>query len=102
CQIAGGPQATVPVGVTTCPRWAFVNAGAYGYFRTAYSPDMLRALAPDIASSVSETERLTIIGHEWALVRADRHSVADYLTLAAGFGGEHANGVLEEVSSRLL
>src|SRR4029077_12139337 len=84
------------------PRWAFVNVGAYGYFRTAYSPDMLRALAPDIASSFTEPERLTIVGDEWALVRAGRHSVANYLTLATGFGNEHANGVLEEVSSRLL
>ena len=99
---SAGPQATVPVDVPACPRWAFVNAGAYGYFRTAYSPDMLRALAPDIASSFTEPERLTIVGDEWALVRAGRHSVADYLTLAGGFGREHANGVLEEVSSRLL
>jgi aminopeptidase N len=102
CQIAAGPQATLPVGVPACPRWTFVNAGAYGYFRTAYSPDMLRALAPDIASSFTEPERLTIVGDEWALVRAGRHSVVDYLTLAGGFGSEHANGVLDEVSSRLL
>ena len=101
CQVVG-PQATVPVEVASCPRWAFVNAGANGYFRTAYSPDILRAIAPDIEASFSEPERLSIVGDEWALVRAGRHSVADYLTLAAGFGREHANGVLAEVSSRLL
>jgi aminopeptidase N len=101
CQVVG-PQATVPVEAASCPRWAFVNAGAYGYFRTAYSPGMLRAIAPDIAASFSEPERLSIVGDEWALVRAGRHSVADYLTLAAGFGREHANGVLAEVSSRLV
>ncbi|HEY2908084.1 MAG TPA: ERAP1-like C-terminal domain-containing protein, partial [Vicinamibacterales bacterium] len=102
CQVVGGPQATVPAGTTSCPRWAFVNAGAYGYFRAAYSPEMLRALAPDMASSFSEPERLTIVGDEWALVRAGRHSVADYLTLATGFGQEHTNGVLAEVSARLM
>jgi aminopeptidase N len=97
-----GPEATVQLAAASCPRWAFVNAGAFGYFRSAYSPDMLRALAPDIASSFTEPERLTIAGDEWALVRAGRHSVANYLTLATGFGNEHANGVLGEVSARLL
>jgi aminopeptidase N len=102
CQVADGQRATVPLDVASCPRWAFVNAGGYGYFRTEYSPEMLRALAPDIASSFTEPERLTIVADEWALVRAGRHSVADYLTLASGFGNEQANGVFGEVSSRLL
>jgi aminopeptidase N len=102
CQVIAGAQATVPVGVASCPHWSFVNTGANGYFRTAYATDTLRALAPDIASSFTEPERVTIVGDEWALVRAGRHSIADYLTLAAGFGSEHANGVLSEVSGRLL
>ena len=42
-------------------------------------------------------ERLSLVDDEWALVRAGRHSVADYLTLAAGFGREHTSGVLDEV-----
>ena len=102
CQVAGEPHATLPLETSSCPRWAFVNAGADGYFRTAYSRDMLRAIAPDIATSLTEPERLTIVADEWALVRAGRHSVADYLTLASGFGREHVNGVLEEVTARLL
>src|SRR5262245_24037819 len=65
-QVVDGSPVTVPVAVSSCPRWAFVNAGAHGYFRTAYSADMLRALAPDVAS-FTETERLTIVGDEWAL-----------------------------------
>jgi len=99
--VSGGPLANVPLATATCPRWAFVNTGAYGYFRTAYTPALLRAMAPDIASRFTEPERLTIIGDEWALVRAGRHSVADYLTLAAGFTKEHSSGVFEELSSRL-
>jgi aminopeptidase N len=34
-------------------------------------------------------------------VRAGRHSIADYLTLASGPGQEHTSGVLEEVAHRL-
>ena len=33
-----------------CAPWVFANAGARGYFRTAYSPAMLRAIAPHVAT----------------------------------------------------
>jgi aminopeptidase N len=46
-------------------------------------------------------ERLSLIDDEWALVRAGRHSAADYLTLAAAYGREHASGVLADVTNRL-
>ncbi len=38
---------------------------------------------------------------EWSLVRAGRHNVTDYLTLASGFSGENTSGVLGVVSGRL-
>ena len=66
----------------------FANAGAQGYYRTAYSPEALRALAPRVQDVLTAPERLSLVGDEWALVRAGRHGVGDYLTLAAGFGNE--------------
>jgi aminopeptidase N len=84
-----------------CAPWVFANAGAQGYYRTAYPPAMLRALAPRVETDLSPPERLTLLSDEWALVRAGRHSVADYLALASGFGHEHASGVLQEVRVRL-
>jgi aminopeptidase N len=86
---------------TTCPAWVFLNAGARGYYRTAYPPTMLAALSSDLATKLTPPERLSLAGDEWALVRAGRHSVADYLTLAAGFGAEQSSGVLDEVVTRL-
>jgi aminopeptidase N len=79
----------------------FANAGAHGYYRTAYSSEVLRALAPRVSSDLSAPERLSLVADEWALVRARRHSVSDYLTLAAGYGREHTSGVLEEASRGL-
>jgi aminopeptidase N/puromycin-sensitive aminopeptidase len=81
--------------------WAFANAGAQGYYRTAYSPDTLRALAPRIEEVLTPPERLSLSGDEWALVRAGRHNAADYLTLASGFAREHTDGVLSGVTDRL-
>jgi aminopeptidase N len=85
---------TMPGG---CASWAFANAGARGYYRTAYSPELLRALAPHAETDLTPAERLSLIDDEWALVRAGRHHAADYLTLAAAFGREHTSGVLEEL-----
>jgi aminopeptidase N len=84
-----------------CAPWVFVNAGAQGYYRTEYTPGMLRAIALQVETDLTAPERLSLIGDEWALVRAGRHSVADYLTLASGFSGEPSSGVLEMVTGRL-
>jgi aminopeptidase N len=92
------------VGVTlsdaVCPRWIFANAGARGYYRTEYPPALLRAMAPDVQTQLTAPERLSLIDDEWAMVRGRRHTIADYLTLAGGYGREHANGVLADVTNR--
>jgi aminopeptidase N len=101
CDVLSDPSHTLTVATGTCAPWVFANAGAQGYYRTAYSPEVLRAMAPQVGSDLSAPERLSLIDDEWALVRANRHSASDYLTLAAGYGREHASGVLEEVTNRL-
>jgi aminopeptidase N len=100
CDLIADNRQTLPLG-PSCVPWAFANAAAQGYYRTAYSPDMLRALAPRIEEALSAPERLSLAGDEWALVRAGRHSSADYLTLASGFAREHTDGVLSTVTGRL-
>jgi aminopeptidase N len=100
CEVLTEPSRTFALD-GPCAPWVFANAGAHGYYRTAYTPDLLRAMAPHVEADLSPAERLALIADEWLLVRADRHTVADYLTLAAGFGGEHTSGVLTEVADRL-
>jgi aminopeptidase N len=84
-----------------CTPWIFVNAGAGGYYRTAYPREMLRTLAPDVLTALSAPERLVLVEDEWALVRAGRQSAADFLTLASGLGREPSSGVLSTLTSRL-
>jgi aminopeptidase N len=100
CDVITEPSRTlnIPGG---CAPWVFANAGAKGYYRTAYTPDLLRAIAPRVESDLTAPERLSLLDDEWALVRAGRHTAGDYLTLAAGYGREHASGVMEEVARRL-
>src|SRR5262249_48550108 len=100
CAVFQEPKQAIEIS-RGCASWVFVNAGARGYFRTAYPPEMLRVMAPHVDAALTPAERLSLMGDEWALVRAGRHSAADYLTLASGFGREHTSGVLATVANRL-
>jgi aminopeptidase N len=84
-----------------CAPWIFANAGAHGYYRTSYPPDVLRALAPDVLTALSAPERLSLVEDQWALARAGRQSMADFLTIATGMGGEQTSGVLSLIASHL-
>src|SRR5688572_12718026 len=97
CQLLTEPKQTLPV-ANGCASWFFANAGARGYYRTAYSPAMLRAMAPHIAGTLTAAERLSLINDEWALVRAGRHSVADFLTLVTAFGRERASVIVTDIA----
>jgi puromycin-sensitive aminopeptidase len=99
CDLIADNKQTLSLG-NRCVPWAFANAGAQGYYRTAYTPEALRGLAPRIQEVLTPSERLSLSGDEWALVRAGRHSAADYLKLSAGFAMEHTNGVLAGVADR--
>lgn len=100
CDVLTDASLSMPL-AGACSPWVFANAGAHGYYRTAYPPAMLRAMAPDVETSLSAPERLSLLDDEWALVLAGRHSAADYLTLAAGYGRERVSGVLGELVNRL-
>ncbi len=100
CHLLSEPRETVTV-AHACVSWVFANAGARGYYRTLYSPAALREMAPHVETDLTAPERLSLVDDEWALVRAGRHSAADYLTLVAEFGHEHTSGIVDDITARL-
>ena len=88
-------------GYRECPAWVFANAGALGYYRTAYNSDLLRALSANAETVLSAPERVSLVGDEWALVEAGHDSAADFLDLTGGFAREPISGILEEVAAGL-
>jgi aminopeptidase N len=100
CQVLSPQPQTLDV-ARGCAPWVFVNAGAQGYYRTAYPPALLRMLAPDLSTALTPPERLSLVADEWAMVSSGRHTAADYLALAASFSRESSSGVLSEVVDRL-
>jgi aminopeptidase N/puromycin-sensitive aminopeptidase len=61
----------------------FANAGGKGYYRTSYAPANYAALASEIEAALSPAERISLVGDEWAQVRANEAGVGDYLNLVS-------------------
>jgi aminopeptidase N len=99
--VVSRPRQDLALQGSACSPWVFANAGAQGYYRTAYSHEALAALAPRIQDVLTPAERLSLTGDEWALVRTGRHGVGEFLTLATGFTDERTAGVLSHVTDRL-
>ena len=100
CVLFTEEKQTFPAGMA-CSPWVFANAGGKGYYRTAYTPDAIKALARDAESALEAPERFSLVSDEWALVRAGRDTVANYLDLVSGFGNEPMADVLAAVTGRL-
>src|SRR5579859_3169080 len=58
-----------------CSNWVLANAGATGYYRTAYEADAVRALASDAETKLSPAERIAMENDIWASVRVGREPV---------------------------
>jgi aminopeptidase N len=61
----------------------FANAGGKGYYRSAYPHDVYAELVAHVESALTPTERISLIGDEWAQLRANKSSAGDYLDLVA-------------------
>jgi len=84
-----------------CSTWVLANAGATGYYRVAYQPDAVRALAKDAESKLSPAERIALQSDIWASVRVGGEPVGDYLAFAQGLETDRNRAVLEDVLVRL-
>ena len=72
------------------------NADEGGFYRPLHRGDLLARLGEDFGRLAS-SERMGILGHQWAGVRADRASLADFLDLVDRLGDESRPEVLEAV-----
>jgi len=73
----------------------YANAGGAGYYRSAYAPATYKALLADVESKLSATERIALLGDEWAQFRANQVSVSDFLNLAAAVKSDSSPEVVD-------
>jgi len=80
-------QVLTPDGTTLttnpAPGLFFANAGGKGYYRSAYPLSVYNKLVGNAEAFLSPAERISLIGDEWARLRANKVTVGDYLNLVA-------------------
>jgi puromycin-sensitive aminopeptidase len=61
--------------------WVVVNAGAHGFYRASYSPELLEALKQGLQANLSAVERFGLVNDAWAATLAGHTDLPDYLDL---------------------
>ncbi len=80
--------------------WVLGNAGARGFYRAAYDPELLHRLTRALPELRPE-ERMALVSDQWALVRASATSLDGFLQLLEALESEGDHAVLDEVVGRL-
>lgn len=84
-----------------CSTWVLGNAGAAGYYRVGYQPEVVHSMASDAETKLTPAERIGLQNDIWASVRVGREPVGDYLAFAQGVQSDRNRAVLEDVLGRL-
>ena len=81
----------------------FANANGKGYYRSAYPASIYKALVAQVETALTPAERISLIGDEWAQVRANKTSIGAYLDLVTAVksdpGAEVSYAALSGVST---
>ena len=72
----------------------FADAAGKGYYRSAYPANVYAKLVANVETGLTPEERIALIGDEWALVRANKVSVGDYLDLTAAIKDDPSGTVV--------
>jgi aminopeptidase N len=83
--------------LSSCSANAFANANGRGYYFSEYSPDEVRAIARTARGSLAASERLSLLGDEWWMVRAGRHDIGVYLDLASALASDDVPSVVQQI-----
>ena len=73
----------------------FANAGGKGYYRSKYPADVYAALVSSVETGLTPAERISLIGDEWAQVRANTASVGQYLDLVSAVKADPSAEVVD-------
>ena len=73
----------------------FADATGKGYYRTAYAADVYANLVAHVETGLKPTERISLLGNEWAQVRADKATVGDYMNLVTAVKADKSAAVLD-------
>jgi aminopeptidase N/puromycin-sensitive aminopeptidase len=97
CRVVNAEDTADPVPADSNQPFFYANAGAKGYYRTAYTPAQLGAIISKAETALTPPERISLLGDRWALVRSGQGTVGDYLSLVLALKND-ANGLVMETA----
>jgi aminopeptidase N len=72
----------------------YANAEGTGYYRSSYPPDVYAKLVANVETGLTPEERISLIGDQWAQVRANKAPVGSYLDLVAAVKDDSSGTVV--------
>ena len=87
--------------LSACAMNVFGNANGRGYYFSQYPPETAPAIARAARTSLTPTERLTLLGDEWWMTRAGRHDVGVYFDIASLHASDETPSVIEQIGRSL-
>ena len=96
--LADRAEQTVPL---PGARWFFPNGEGTGFYRFALDDAALGRLVSVLQDALTPAERLTLVGNQWALVKACKADVEQFFSMLAGFRAEQDRAVLGAIAERL-
>jgi puromycin-sensitive aminopeptidase len=91
--------------VKGCASAVLLNAGATGYYRSAYDLEALRQMTDSLGKGqldLTPEERIALVGDEWALVEVGKYKIGGYLALVGALRNDRTRAVLEAALGRLV
>jgi aminopeptidase N len=82
-------------------QWFYPNGEGAGFYRFALDDAALAQLVPVVQTALTAAERLALVGNQWALAKADKIALGQFLGMLAGFGTETDRAVLSAITERL-
>ncbi|MGC2656619.1 MAG: M1 family metallopeptidase [Bryobacteraceae bacterium] len=93
CELVSSAQQSLPAPSASI---FFADAGARGYYRTEYPPDVRNNIEKKAESDLTASERLIFESDQWALTVSGRSGVGDYLNLVSELRNDPEAGVIAQ------
>lgn len=94
-------ESTIDVELADTSAPIVVNAGGSGFYRVAYSAELLARIDRTVLRSLTTIERYNLVDDAWNAVVAGRLAAADYLAFVEGFVDERELAVWQAVANGL-
>jgi aminopeptidase N/puromycin-sensitive aminopeptidase len=73
----------------------FFNANGKGYYRSNYPPQIYAQLVGQVETTLTPSERISLIGDEWAQIRSNKAPIGAYLDLVAAVKADPNTEVID-------